>query len=120
MNNREKFDHSKTHTNIGTIGHVNHGKTTLTAAISMLLNKHTKFPKNELVIIDSWEELSQCKSNTHYLEIDLKYGCGWIIDKGNEDDKLYLSTHTFYEDRFIESTEILQRYGFNVELKSWG
>ena len=34
---REKFDRSKTHVNIGTIGHVDHGKTTLTAAISMAL-----------------------------------------------------------------------------------
>ena len=31
---KAKFDRSKTHVNIGTIGHVDHGKTTLTAAIS--------------------------------------------------------------------------------------
>ena len=31
---REKFDRSKEHVNIGTIGHVDHGKTTLTAAIT--------------------------------------------------------------------------------------
>jgi elongation factor Tu len=31
---REKFERSKPHVNIGTIGHVDHGKTTLTAAIS--------------------------------------------------------------------------------------
>ena len=31
---KEKFDRSKTHVNIGTIGHVDHGKTTLTAAIT--------------------------------------------------------------------------------------
>ena len=31
---KEKFDRSKTHVNIGTIGHVDHGKTTLTAAIN--------------------------------------------------------------------------------------
>ncbi len=31
---KEKFDRSKPHVNIGTIGHVDHGKTTLTAAIS--------------------------------------------------------------------------------------
>ncbi|MGD1856477.1 MAG: elongation factor Tu [Leptolyngbyaceae cyanobacterium] len=34
---REKFDRSKPHVNIGTIGHVDHGKTTLTAAITMTL-----------------------------------------------------------------------------------
>ena len=34
---KAKFDRSKTHVNIGTIGHVDHGKTTLTAAITMVL-----------------------------------------------------------------------------------
>ena len=36
---KEKFDRSKPHVNIGTIGHVDHGKTTLTAAISAVLSK---------------------------------------------------------------------------------
>ncbi len=36
---KEKFDRSKTHLNIGTIGHVDHGKTTLTAAITTVLAK---------------------------------------------------------------------------------
>jgi len=36
---KEKFDRSKPHVNIGTIGHVDHGKTTLTAAITMVLFK---------------------------------------------------------------------------------
>ena len=34
---KEKFDRSKEHVNIGTIGHVDHGKTTLTAAITKVL-----------------------------------------------------------------------------------
>ena len=34
---KEKFDRSKPHVNVGTIGHVDHGKTTLTAAITMCL-----------------------------------------------------------------------------------
>ena len=37
---REKYDRSKPHVNIGTIGHVDHGKTTLTAAISKLFSKN--------------------------------------------------------------------------------
>ena len=41
---KEKFDRSKPHVNIGTIGHVDHGKTTLTAAITKVLSKHN--PKN--------------------------------------------------------------------------
>ena len=36
---KEKFDRSKPHCNIGTIGHVDHGKTTLTAAITTVLAK---------------------------------------------------------------------------------
>ncbi|HTP49157.1 MAG TPA: GTP-binding protein, partial [Anaeromyxobacteraceae bacterium] len=34
---KEKFDRSKPHVNVGTIGHVDHGKTTLTAAITKVL-----------------------------------------------------------------------------------
>jgi len=37
---KEKIDRSKTHVNIGTIGHIDHGKTTLTAAITMVLAKN--------------------------------------------------------------------------------
>ena len=36
---KQKFERTKPHINIGTIGHVDHGKTTLTAAITMTLNK---------------------------------------------------------------------------------
>jgi elongation factor Tu len=36
---KEKFDRSKPHVNVGTIGHVDHGKTTLTAAITQVLSK---------------------------------------------------------------------------------
>src|SRR5690606_28766987 len=37
----DSFDRSKPHINVGTIGHVDHGKTTLTAAILNVLNSHT-------------------------------------------------------------------------------
>ncbi len=37
---KEKFERNKPHANIGTIGHVDHGKTTLTAAITQVLSKH--------------------------------------------------------------------------------
>jgi elongation factor Tu len=39
---KEKFDRSKPHVNIGTIGHVDHGKTTLTAAITKVLSRKGK------------------------------------------------------------------------------
>ena len=44
MADKEKFERGKTHVNIGTIGHVDHGKTTLTAAITKTLA--TKLPSN--------------------------------------------------------------------------
>ena len=34
---RERFERTKPHANVGTIGHVDHGKTTLTAAITRIL-----------------------------------------------------------------------------------
>src|SRR5574342_530827 len=37
---KEKFDRSKPHVNVGTIGHIDHGKTTLTSAITKVLAKH--------------------------------------------------------------------------------
>ena len=42
---KEKFDRSKKHVNIGTIGHVDHGKTTLTAAITAVLAKKVELSK---------------------------------------------------------------------------
>ena len=36
---KEKFDRSKPHVNVGTIGHIDHGKTTLTAALTLVLSK---------------------------------------------------------------------------------
>src|SRR6201746_2866399 len=48
---KEKFDRSKPHVNIGTIGHIDHGKTTLTAAITKVLSKHT--PKNTFRSFDT-------------------------------------------------------------------
>ena len=41
MAEKAKFDRSKPHVNIGTIGHVDHGKTTLTAAITKYLARVT-------------------------------------------------------------------------------
>jgi elongation factor Tu len=48
---KEKFDRSKPHVNIGTIGHIDHGKTTLTAAITAVLSKNDA--KNEVRSFDS-------------------------------------------------------------------
>jgi len=44
---KEKFDRSKAHVNIGTIGHVDHGKTTLTAAITTCLARKRTWYHNQ-------------------------------------------------------------------------
>src|SRR5436853_133732 len=48
---KEKFERTKPHVNIGTIGHIDHGKTTLTAAITKVLSKHN--PKVAFRAFDS-------------------------------------------------------------------
>ena len=53
---REKFERSKPHINIGTIGHVDHGKTTLTAAISATLAIHNADATKKFDEIDSAPE----------------------------------------------------------------
>jgi elongation factor Tu len=53
---REKFERSKPHVNIGTIGHVDHGKTTLTAAISATLSIYNQTATKKFDEIDSAPE----------------------------------------------------------------
>jgi len=57
---KEKFDRTKPHVNIGTIGHVDHGKTTLTAAITKVLAKHN--PKIQVRAFDSIDNAPEEKA----------------------------------------------------------
>ena len=50
---KEHFERTKPHVNIGTIGHVDHGKTTLTAAITEVLAKHGLSEKKSFDQIDN-------------------------------------------------------------------
>src|SRR5437667_4247305 len=80
---KEKFDRSKPHVNIGTIGHIDHGKTTLTAAITKVLAKHN--PKVKFRSFDSIDNAPEEKArgitiavahveyetkNRHYAHVD--------------------------------------------------
>src|SRR6266550_3649076 len=80
---KEKFDRSKPHVNIGTIGHVDHGKTTLTAAITKVLAKTN--PKVHFVAFDQIDKAPEEKArgitiatahveyetkNRHYAHVD--------------------------------------------------
>ena len=60
---KEKFERSKPHVNIGTIGHVDHGKTTLTAAITTVLaKKGLSEMMTRLGQIPEWPNGADCKS----------------------------------------------------------
>jgi elongation factor Tu len=80
---KEKFDRSKPHVNVGTIGHIDHGKTTLTAAITKTLAKHN--PKVQFRSFDSIDNAPEEKArgitiaaahveyetaNRHYAHVD--------------------------------------------------
>jgi elongation factor Tu len=80
---KEKFDRSKPHVNVGTIGHIDHGKTTLTAAITKVLAKHN--PKIQFRSFDSIDNAPEEKArgitiatahveyetaNRHYAHVD--------------------------------------------------
>jgi len=57
---KEKFDRSKPHVNVGTIGHIDHGKTTLTAAITRVLSKRN--PKVKFRSFDSIDNAPEEKA----------------------------------------------------------
>lgn len=79
---KENFDRSKPHVNIGTIGHVDHGKTTLTAAISSVLSQKGLAEKRDFGSIDNAPEekergitintshIEYQTSNRHYAHVD--------------------------------------------------
>jgi len=52
MAEKTKFERTKPHINIGTIGHVDHGKTTLTSAITKVLSKQPNNPTQPLEFAD--------------------------------------------------------------------
>ncbi len=58
----DKFDRSKPHVNVGTMGHVDHGKTTLTAAITAVLAKRLPSPVNKSVAYDQIDNAPEEKA----------------------------------------------------------
>ena len=69
---KEKFDRSKTHANIGTIGHVDHGKTTLTAAIATVLAKRLGGDARSYAEVDNAPEEKErgITINTSHIEYE--------------------------------------------------
>src|SRR6056297_839955 len=82
MAKKEQFDRSKPHVNIGTIGHVDHGKTTLTAAITKVLAKKGFGEERDFDSIDNAPEekergitinsahVEYTTANRHYAHVD--------------------------------------------------
>ena len=71
---KDKFDRSKPHVNIGTIGHVDHGKTTLTAAITVVLAKEGGAEVRDFSSIDNAPEENErgITINTSHVEYQTK------------------------------------------------
>jgi elongation factor Tu len=71
---KEQFDRSKPHVNVGTIGHVDHGKTTLTAAITMVLANQGLAQKRDFSSIDNAPEEKErgITINTAHVEYETK------------------------------------------------
>lgn len=77
--------------------------------------------------IRGWEDLVGLESENYKLIIDAVIGCGWIVPKVETNDPMesyfkhhrYLSTHTFYGFNYKYYEELLQSYGFDVELNNW-
>ena len=69
---KEKFERTKPHVNVGTIGHVDHGKTTLTAAISAVLTKKFGGEVKDFAQIDNAPEERErgITINTSHIEYD--------------------------------------------------
>ncbi|TEW50735.1 elongation factor Tu [Psychromonas algicola] len=69
---KEKFERNKPHVNVGTIGHVDHGKTTLTAAISAVLTKKFGGDTKDFSSIDNAPEERErgITINTSHIEYD--------------------------------------------------
>lgn len=92
-------------------------------------------------LIKTWDELDNLKNDKYQIVVNKEYCCGWIIPITDErvesysddficncegdifdtyyDNHIYLSTHTFYGSQYKYSTELLQKYGFDVEIDNW-
>ena len=74
---KEKFERTKPHVNIGTIGHVDHGKTTLTAAITLVLSKRVAGNEGKIKSFDQIDNAPEEKErgitiNTAHVEYETK------------------------------------------------
>ena len=91
---KAKFERNKPHVNIGTIGHIDHGKTTLTAAISKVL--HDKFPDVINNFIKEYDTIMEAGAATNTIAQNISACCrgtyrtaGGFIWKYKNQEMLY-------------------------------
>src|SRR5438046_5786191 len=99
---KEKYERTKPHVNVGTIGHIDHGKTTLTACITKVLAKHN--PKVKFRSFDSIDNAPEEKArgitiavahieyetaNRHYAHVDCPGHADYIKNKSTVATKMY-------------------------------
>lgn len=78
-------------------------------------------------LIKTWDELDGLESEKYKVEVDKDHCNGWIVPKVETEETeenyfkhhAYLSTHTFYGSQYDYYTEVLQKFGFDVEIDNW-
>ena len=106
---KQKFERTKPHINIGTIGHVDHGKTTLTAAITTTL--YQRYELGEKVAFDQIDKAPEEKErgitistahveyetpNRHYAHVDCPGHADYVKNMITGAAHIYLSKITFF------------------------
>ena len=126
---KEKFDRSKPHVNVGTIGHIDHGKTTLTAAITKVLAAQgTNTAERDFASIDNAPEERQrgITINTSHVEYETENRHYAHVDKKSR-EQFELRTHKRLIDIFEPTPQTVDALmkldlpaGVDVEIKAFG
>ena len=110
---KETFKRDKTHVNIGTIGHVDHGKTTLTAAITMVL------AKQGLSEIKSFDQIDNAPEEKALAVVVVAYKCHMRMQRQQRlRHPLHLLVYKASRRLFIYILVQIWRQGL-LRLRSW-
>src|SRR5229473_2809613 len=103
---KEKFDRSKPHVNIGTIGHVDHGKTTLTAAITKTLS--TK----GLAKFTSYDQIDKAPEEREHILLGRQVGIPSMLVYLNKCDMIAEGDMELLDLVELEMRELLTKYKY--------